>query len=158
MCETHVKNVLTGKVTCAVSLTPTLFAGHSVFPTDHAACFYRAHTHTYVRSDRQTDKDRDRERGQRVCLVDLLFWLIDISTSYVQSSHASLRQYRKHARCCCYLFSCLTSQQHASVPQGRICSDNCTCCHTKIEVADQPFHLTSHSILPPGRPVPALTL
>ena len=43
----------------------------------------------------------------------------------------------------CLLFvGCLTSQQHASVSQGRICSDNCTCCHTEIEVADQTFHLT----------------
>ena len=37
---------------------------------------------------------------------------------------------------------CLTSQQHASVSQGRICSNNLTCCHTEIEVADQTFHLT----------------
>ena len=37
---------------------------------------------------------------------------------------------------------CLTSQQHASVSQGRICSDIFTCCHTEIEVADQTFHLT----------------
>ena len=37
---------------------------------------------------------------------------------------------------------CLTSQQQASVPQGRICSDNFTCCHTEIEVADQTFYLT----------------
>ena len=28
------------------------------------------------------------------------------------------------------------------VPQGRICSDNFTCCHTEIETADQNFHLT----------------
>ena len=28
---------------------------------------------------------------------------------------------------------CLTSQQHASVSQGRICSDIFTCCHTEIE-------------------------
>ena len=52
---------------------------------------------------------------------------------------------------------CLTSQQHASVSQGRICSDNLTRCHTETEVADQTFHLT-HSILTPGRPVPALIL
>ena len=52
---------------------------------------------------------------------------------------------------------CLTSQQHASVSQGRICSDNFTCCHTEIEAADQTFHLTRHSILTPGQPVPALT-
>ena len=37
---------------------------------------------------------------------------------------------------------CLTSQQHARVSQGRICSDNCTCCHTEIEVADPTLHLT----------------
>ena len=31
---------------------------------------------------------------------------------------------------------CLTSQQHASVSQGRSCSDNCTCSHTETEVVD----------------------
>ena len=39
------------------------------------------------------------------------------------------------------LLACLTTQQHASVSQGRICSDSCTCCHTEIDVADQTFHL-----------------
>ena len=42
----------------------------------------------------------------------------------------------------CLLVGCLTSQQHASASQGRICSDNLTCCHTEIEVADQTFYLT----------------
>ena len=42
----------------------------------------------------------------------------------------------------CWLVGCITSQQHASVSQGRICSDKFTCCHTEIEVADQIFHLT----------------
>ena len=37
---------------------------------------------------------------------------------------------------------CLTSQQHTSVSQGRICSDKFTCCHTEIEVADPTFYLT----------------
>ena len=40
------------------------------------------------------------------------------------------------------LVGCLTSQQHACVYQGRICSNNCTCCHTELEVADQTFYLT----------------
>ena len=40
------------------------------------------------------------------------------------------------------IVGCLTSQQHASVSQGRICSDNFTCCHTEMEVADPTFHLT----------------
>ena len=42
----------------------------------------------------------------------------------------------------CLFVGCLTSQQHASVSQGLICSDNFTCCHTEIEVADPTFYLT----------------
>ena len=42
----------------------------------------------------------------------------------------------------CLLVGCLTSQQHVSVSQGWICSDNCTCCNNEIEVADQTFHHT----------------
>ena len=42
----------------------------------------------------------------------------------------------------CLFVGCLTSQQHASVSQGRICSENFMYCHTEIEVADQTFHLT----------------
>ena len=39
--------------------------------------------------------------------------------------------------CCSWLLACLTSQQHASASQRRICSDNCLCCSTEIEVAVQ---------------------
>ena len=42
----------------------------------------------------------------------------------------------------CLLVGCLSSQEQASVSQGRICSDNFTCCHTDIEVAGQTFYLT----------------
>ena len=42
----------------------------------------------------------------------------------------------------CLLVGCLTSQQHASVFLGRICTDNFTCCHTELEVADQTLYLT----------------
>ena len=46
------------------------------------------------------------------------------------------------SRCVCLLsVGCLTSQQHASVSQERIYSDNCTCCHTEIEAAHQTFYL-----------------
>ena len=37
---------------------------------------------------------------------------------------------------------CLTSPAQASVSQGRICSDSCTCCHTEIEAADQTCYHT----------------
>ena len=36
---------------------------------------------------------------------------------------------------------CLSSQQHASVYQRRICSNSCMCCHTEIEAADQTCYL-----------------
>ena len=52
----------------------------------------------------------------------------------------------------------LMSQQHASVSQGRICSDKFTCCHTEIEVADIFSISPSHSILTLAWPVPVLTL
>ena len=48
----------------------------------------------------------------------------------------------------CYYYSdglfvgCSMSQQHARVSQGRICTDNFTCCHTETEVAEQTFYLT----------------
>ena len=42
----------------------------------------------------------------------------------------------------CLLVGCLTYRHHASVSQGRICSDNFTCCHTEAEVADQALCLT----------------
>ena len=56
---------------------------------------------------------------------------------------------------CCLLVGCLTSQQHASVSQGRICSDNFACCHTEIEVADQTFHLTQSQYTDTGPTSPS---
>ena len=49
------------------------------------------------------------------------------------------------------LLACSTTQQHASLFQARISSENFTCCHTEIEVADQNFHLTQ-SRYPDTRP------
>ena len=50
---------------------------------------------------------------------------------------------------------CLTSKQQASVSQGRICSDNFTCCHTEIEVADQTFYLTQSQYTDTGPTSPS---
>ena len=55
----------------------------------------------------------------------------------------------------CLLVGCLTSQQHASVSQGRICTDNFTCCHTEIEVADQTFYLTQSQYTDTGPTSPS---
>ena len=55
----------------------------------------------------------------------------------------------------CLLVGCLTSQQQASVSQGRICSDKFTCCHTEIEVADQTFYLTQSQYTDTGPTSPS---
>ena len=55
----------------------------------------------------------------------------------------------------CLLVGCLTSQQHASVSQGRICSDKFMCCHTEIEVADQTFHLIQSQYIDTGPTSPS---
>ena len=55
----------------------------------------------------------------------------------------------------CLLVGCLTFQQHASVSQGRICSDNFSCCHTETEVADQTFYFTQSQYTDTGPPSPS---
>ena len=55
----------------------------------------------------------------------------------------------------CLLVGCLTSQQYASVSQGRICSENFTYCHIQIEVADQTFYLTQSQYTDTGRTSPS---
>ena len=86
--------------------------------------------------DRQTDRQTDRDRQR-------------------QTDRQKERQRQKETET---EKQTLTSKQHASVSQGRICSDNCMCCHTEIEVADRTTISTGYSILTPGQPVPALTL
>ena len=47
------------------------------------------------------------------------------------------------------------SKQHASVSQGRVCSDSCTSCgYTEIEVKDKTFYLTQlqYTDAGPGSP------
>ena len=55
----------------------------------------------------------------------------------------------------CWLVACLTSQQHASVSQGRICTDNFTCCHTEIEATDPTFYLTQSQYTDTGPTSPS---
>ena len=55
----------------------------------------------------------------------------------------------------CLLVGCLTSQQQASVSQGRICEDNFTCCHTEIEVADPTVYLTQSQYTDTGPTSPS---
>ena len=53
------------------------------------------------------------------------------------------------------LLACLTSQQQASVSQGRVCSDNFACCCTETEVADQTFYLNQSQYTDTGPTSPS---
>ena len=50
---------------------------------------------------------------------------------------------------------CLTFLQHASVSQGRICSEKFTCCHIETEIADPTFHLTQSQYTETGPTSPS---
>ena len=59
-------------------------------------------------------------------------------------------------RCDTLLFvGCLTSQQHASVSQGRICSDKFTYCYTEVEASDQAVYLTQSQYTDTGPTSPS---
>ena len=72
------------------------------------------------------------------------------NTGRTSSKYHVLQSYRV-----CLLVGCLTSQQQASVSQGRFCSDSFTCCHTEIEVADQTFYLTQSQYTDTGPTSPS---
>ena len=83
-----------------------------------------------------------------VCkITSLMLFSGTITQPHVQESRKS--------KAVCLFVGCLTSQQQASVSQGRICSDNCTRCHTEIEVADQTFYLTQSQYTDTGPTSPS---
>ena len=52
----------------------------------------------------------------------------------------------------------LNAQQHASVSLGQICLDNCICCHTETETADQTCYLTESWYTDTGQTSPSTDL
>ena len=88
--------------------------------------------------------------GSMYYCPDKLVPAIHVSISMTLSS-----QSYKNNSCCLLFVGCLTSQQQASVSQGRICSDNFTCCHTEIEVADPTFYLTQSQYTDTGPTSPS---
>ena len=89
--------------------------------------------HTFEQTKKQTDRLIDRKTRQTKRQIKTR----TVRKTVVKTTNTFHRQ-----RIVCLLVGCLTSHQHASVSQGRICSDNCICCHTEIEVADPTFYLT----------------
>ena len=84
----------------------------------------------------------------------------NVTTSMVGLKNGHIRKYLTQngvaqSLFVCWFVGCLTSQQQASVSQGRICSDNFTCCHTETEVADQTFYLTQSQYTDTGLTSPS---
>ena len=92
-----------------------------------------------------------KKRGggeRRGCGADL----VKLLSMHANSGANRQAQKRTHS---CWLVGCLTSQQQASVSQGRICSDNFTCCHTETEVSDPTFYLTQSQYTDTGLTSPS---
>ena len=87
-------------------------------------------------TDRQTDRHRQTKRQTKI-------------------ETGGERARRGKEGFVCWLVGCLTSQKIAIVSQGRICSDNFTCCHTETEVADQTFYLTQSQYTDTGQTSPS---
>ena len=75
--------------------------------------------------------------------------------SVVQLTRDALVNCVTHLEFVCWLVGCLTSQQHASVSQGLVCSDKFACCHTQKEVADRTFYHTQSQYTDTGPTSPS---
>ena len=73
-------------------------------------------------------------------------WQCHLYTGYVCQIHST--------EILLLFVGCFTSQLHASVSQGRICSIF-ACCHTEIEVADQTFYITQSQYTDTGPTSPS---
>ena len=80
--------------------------------------------------------------GFSCCCFGTCKYHVQTAKRNVPLSETTVRTGHPSAIYCLLFVGCLTSQQHASVSQGRICSDNFTCCHAEIELADQAVYLT----------------
>ena len=82
-----------------------------------------------------------------VCLFVVFVVVVVVFNCYWKLALPDIAYYLsqgKHLIHICIVTKEFASQQHASVSQGSICSDSCTCCHTEIEFADQTFYLTQY--------------
>ena len=101
-------------------------------PEETATCTGPSTSATVTSQDCDSDHDDCGEAEEPVTRKEVL--------EHVHRTDIYLMQF------VCWLVGCLKSQQQASVSQGRICSDNFTCRHTEIEVADPTFHLTQVTV------------
>ena len=98
------------------------------------------------------DDDDDNNNGAMLIKLTTMKALMTMIIKMMTTAGATMTT---NTMLVCLLIGCLTSQQQASVSQGRICSDNLTCCHTEIEVADPTFYLTQSQYTDTGPTSPS---
>ena len=115
-------------------------------------------------TDRKTDRNRDRDRDRetdhlRVSQLSVFnaqpAGTVTSRGLSPETGTAEEKESKQHRERWLLFVGCLTSHQQASVSQGRICSDNLTCCHTEIEVADPTFYLTQSQYTDAGPTSPS---
>ena len=103
--------------------------------------------------------EKNLSQGALCWKIPKVGWLTRCcSNFYAIGRWVSVNVHLSHLTHCLFLIlfvGCLTSQQHASVSQGRICSNNFTCCHTEIEAADPTFYLTQSQYADTGPTSPS---
>ena len=94
------------------------------------------------------------------CCFCCALGLVGVSCRWLFAQHPGnmLSASGRRTKIVCWLVACLTSQRSASVSQGRVCSDKCTCCHTEIEGSDQTCYLTQSQYTDTGTTSPTLDL
>ena len=111
-----------------------------------SACSFIAY-----QTDKQTETKAEKEdvcESRRMHACSFIAYLSCLSRCRVSLAHWKWDVV-------CLLVGCLTSQQHTRVFQGRICTDNFTCCHTEVETADQTFYLTQSQYTDTGPTSPS---
>ena len=132
---------------------------HTLTHTHKHACTH-THTHTHTKITWKPTTCTDKRKFTNLLVSGLTATMIEQSWRVLDTrnlftcTHTQHHSHRhgqasfsmqeteaiKQLKFVCLFVGCLTSQKQASISQGRICSDNFTCCHT--EVADSTFYFT----------------
>ena len=120
---------------------------------------YLSHLYLFLRYALRVTEILGKQENKQFPAPHVVHWklCVDMLSGFLHSlSEWDRDRFWLMVKGCCLLFVfCLASQQHANVSQGRICTDNFTCCHTEIEVADQTFYLTQSQSTDTGSTSPS---
>ena len=145
-------------------LSFTCCPGHAVskyLASTKTACDYlngwikkRSHTqksHSKAVNPRDIAGERKREKEKKISCC-----IFKRNLKFFSKHSTQLMEKEERRRRCLFVGWLLNIPATSySVSQGRNCSDNFTCCHTEIQVADQTFYLTQSQYTDTGPTSPS---